>query len=138
MLNSVKYEVAHKNKAMAFRHGVEGRMMLPCATFMDDKTSEYLNTIDYCGVGEKRGLGASVEAVKRDLKEQRRRRLQLPENPWEVEEEDDSKSMLEFRRHFQKRQKMAISNERKKASLSDRFLDWKQQMREKYINYDYE
>jgi hypothetical protein len=122
ILNSINMEVAHKNRAMAFRHGVHGNMALPCASFMDDRPSEYHNSIDYMGVQQ----GSSS------------RQLQKNKQISQDEEVEDTKTIIEFRNHFADRRKKAISAENRKASLTERFRRWKQKLREKYINYDYE
>mmetsp|Transcript_13464 Transcript_13464/g.24960 ORF Transcript_13464/g.24960 Transcript_13464/m.24960 type:complete len:285 (+) Transcript_13464:106-960(+) len=135
VLNSVRSDVAHKNRALAFRVGVSGNMTLPCATFMDDKTSEYLNSIDYLGVGENRLLGRSSEAVQRELWLEKKARLHIGEP---VENNDDSATMIEFKKYFDKREKKEIRRRNRKATWIERYRDVMQKLREKYVNYDYE
>jgi hypothetical protein len=137
VINSVKYDVAHKNKALAFRLGVSGNMTLPCATFMDDKAGEYLDSIDYLGVSQKKAMGRSADSVKRELWRERQVRLQL-DKPNEDEDVEDSTTVAEFTKHFKLREKKAISIERRKATYIERYRAFKQRLREKYINYDYE
>lgn len=136
VLNSVKFDVAHKNQALAFRLGVSTKMTLPCATFMDDKPGEYLNSIDHCGVDEKRFLGRSADAVKLELLRERQVRLQI--GPYKPDDVSDSATMAEFTKHFEKRKKKAVLAERRKATWLERVREAKQRLREKYINYDYE
>lgn len=135
VMNSVLSDVAHKNRALAFRSGVKGNMTLPCATFMDDKTSEYLNTIDYLGVGENRALGRSTDAIKRELWLEKKARLRLGEP---LDDNDDSATMIEFRKHFDKREKKEIRRRNRKATWIERYRDVMQKLREKYVDYDYE
>ena len=64
-------------------------------------------------------------------------RLQL-DKPNEDDDVEDSTTVAEFTKHFKLRQKKAISIERRKATYIERYRAFKQRLREKYINYDYE
>lgn len=121
MLNSVKMNVAHRNKAQSYRHGVSGTRALRCATFMDEKPSEFRETIEYIG------LDNNTQYKRYALQDK-----------IDVEVEDDSATMIEFRNHFEGRKKKAIQAERRKGTWIERYRAWIQRLREKYVDYDYE
>lgn len=127
MLNSIKLDVAHRNQAMAYRHGVVGaRMGLRCATYMDEKPSEFHNTMEHTGV------------VVEDKQAQRQRYSLHNNKTLDFEVEEDTATMVEFRNHFEGRKQKAIRAERRKGTFIERYRAWKQRMRERFINYDYE
>lgn len=127
LLNSVKLNVAERNRALAYREGVVGaRMALRCSTYMDEKTSEFLHTTEYIGV------------VQEDKVEEAQRKRFALQDAFDFEDGEDSSTMIAFRNHFEGRKKRALRAERRKGTLRERYVAWKQRLREQFINYDYE